>query len=288
MRFAYMIMAHNEPYVLNKLIEMLDYPNNDLFIHVDKNSTSIDSEKLKTKKAQLTVIQSRSVSWGGCSQINCILDLLSEALKSTHDYYHLISGQDLPIKSNVERVTFFKKNNGKEFIGVTQDWASSSSIAHRYELHWFWQDKIGKKKNLIWLLSRIISRTEMNVGYKRKNGDICFYGGPVWFSITEKAAAYLLSQGEWIRKRFKNTICCDEIYAQTIICNSFLKSHIYEADDSHAQCMRYVRFNGESPFVLDLEDFDNLIHSDCMFARKFGTETQKEKELVDKIYDLYK
>ena len=30
MKFAYMIMAHNEPYVLDKLIHMLDYPNNDI------------------------------------------------------------------------------------------------------------------------------------------------------------------------------------------------------------------------------------------------------------------
>ena len=45
MKFAYMIMAHNEPYVLDKLIHMLDYPNNDIYIHVDAKSNLIDKRK---------------------------------------------------------------------------------------------------------------------------------------------------------------------------------------------------------------------------------------------------
>lgn len=37
MKFAYLIMAHNEPYVLEKFIRMLDYPDNDIYIHIDEN-----------------------------------------------------------------------------------------------------------------------------------------------------------------------------------------------------------------------------------------------------------
>ena len=65
MKFAYMIMAHNEPYVLDKLIQMLDYPNNDIYIHVDAKSNLIDKHKLETRLARLEVIQSQNLSWGG-------------------------------------------------------------------------------------------------------------------------------------------------------------------------------------------------------------------------------
>lgn len=69
MKFAYMIMAHNEPYVLDKLIHMLDYPNNDIYIHVDAKSNLIDKRKLYTNSAGLVILPSRRLTWGGKSNI---------------------------------------------------------------------------------------------------------------------------------------------------------------------------------------------------------------------------
>lgn len=131
MKFAYLIMAHNEPYVLEKLIRMLDYPDNDIYIHIDEKSQLINKDALYTNSAHLVVIPSRNVTWGGVSQVNIILDLLAEALKTQHDYYHLISGVDLPLKKHSDMVAFFENNNGKEFIGITPNWAESPSIAKR-------------------------------------------------------------------------------------------------------------------------------------------------------------
>lgn len=119
MKFAYLIMAHNEPYVLEKLIRMLDYPDNDIYIHIDEKSQLINKDALYTNSAHLVVIPSRNVTWGGVSQVNIVLDLLAEALKTQHDYYHLISGVDLPLKKHSDMVAFFENNNGKEFIGIT-------------------------------------------------------------------------------------------------------------------------------------------------------------------------
>lgn len=285
-------MAHNEPYVLDKLIHMLDYPNNDIYIHVDAKSNLIDKRKLHTNSAGLVILPSRKLTWGGGqSQIYVILDLITEALKTDHDYYHLISGVDLPLKSNFDMVEFFERNKGKEFIGITPEWAKSSGIAQRYKLHWFFQDNIGKKKNILYFVSRVITKVEKHIGFKREKGeDIHFYGGPEWFSVTEQAARYILSHGDWAKKRFKETICSDEIYAQTIIGNSAFAEKIYniESKDSYAECLRYVKFNRESPFVLDVNNDDNLVDSKFLFARKFGSKTSEQKELVDKIFELYK
>jgi hypothetical protein len=53
---------------------------------------------------------------GGVSQIYVILDLITEALKTEHDYYHLISGVDLPLKNNYDMVEFFKKIKEKNLL----------------------------------------------------------------------------------------------------------------------------------------------------------------------------
>jgi len=286
-----MIMAHNEPYILDKLIKMLDYPNNDIYIHIDAKSKLIDAKTLCTNYAHLVLVPSRNMTWGGVSQIYVILGLLEKALKTKHDYYHLISGVDLPLKNNSDMVDFFVKNKGKEFIGITPGWAESPTISERYKLHWLFQDNIGKKRNLIFFLSRIITNIEKIYGYKRERGEkIYFYGGPVWFSITEDAAIYIIKHGGWAKKRFRATICCDEIFAQTIIGNSEFAERIYNkgVKDSHSQCLRFVRFNKESPFVLEIKDLDDLVNSGCLFARKFATNSVNEIALVDKIYDLYR
>lgn len=54
------------------------------------------------------------------------------------------------------------------------------------------------------------------------------------------------------------------------------------------QYLIHARFNGPSPFVLNIADYNVLVNSNCIFARKFGTSLPEEKELVDKIFDMYK
>ena len=38
MKHAYLIIAHNEPFVLQTLLSLIDDRNNDVFLHIDKRS----------------------------------------------------------------------------------------------------------------------------------------------------------------------------------------------------------------------------------------------------------
>lgn len=290
MKFAYMIMAHQEPYILERLIKMLDYPENDIFLHIDAKS-SINEIILRTDHANLHRIDSINVSWGGQSQISAELRLLTEASKTQHDYYHLISGVDLPLKSHREMLEFFEKHKGFEFIGVTPGWTEDPLIQQRYQLHWLFQNQIGRKKNLLCIVSRIVTKIEKLLGYTRGgNETTAFYGGPNWFSLTEKAVKCILQEEDWVKRRFRNTICCDEIFAQTILINHHFSRDIYncQSDNSYAQCLRFTDFEGTSPRILEINDLNRLLDSKCLFARKFGTEKDEQKRLVDVIYNKFK
>lgn len=37
-KHAYLVMAHNQPELLNMLLKLLDSPWNDFYIHIDKNA----------------------------------------------------------------------------------------------------------------------------------------------------------------------------------------------------------------------------------------------------------
>ncbi len=88
-----------------------------------------------------------SVSWGGYSQVQCEILLLKEAIEHNYDYYHLMSGVDLPIKTNKEIHEFFIKNKGKEFISFDKK-ATKSSIRERIIYYYPFQDKFGGHQGL--------------------------------------------------------------------------------------------------------------------------------------------
>ena len=100
MKIAYLIVAHNHFDILEKTICFLDSNNADFFIHLDRKSKGIDSERLKTlpNLSRVHVIPSINIQWGGYSQVECTLSLLKEAFQNKYDFYYLLSGVDFPIK----------------------------------------------------------------------------------------------------------------------------------------------------------------------------------------------
>lgn len=82
---------------------------------------------------------------------------------------------DLPLKNNFDMVEFFERNKGKEFIGITPDWAESPAIEQRYKLHWLFQDSIGKKKNILYFTSRVITKVEKYLGFKREKEEVFIF-----------------------------------------------------------------------------------------------------------------
>lgn len=118
-KHAYLIIAHNNFYILEKLIKLLDDERNDIYIHIDKKVKEFDFEYFINicKKSNINFIKRNKVYWGSYSQIQCELNLLKEATKNCYKYYHLLSGIDLPIKSQNYIHDYFEKNKGIEFIG---------------------------------------------------------------------------------------------------------------------------------------------------------------------------
>ena len=67
------------------------------------------------------------------------MELLKAAIKGNYDYYHLISGMDLPIKTQKEIHEFFENNKGKEFI----HFGTNEDARKRCQYYWFYQEKLG-------------------------------------------------------------------------------------------------------------------------------------------------
>ena len=105
-----------------------------------------------------------------------------------------------------------------------------------------------------------------------------------WFSITNEFCDYLLDNKEKIESLFKYTISCDELVLQTLIYNSEYYNTLYDTEDLKNGSMRWIDWERGKPYTwggAEENDFDNLMNSPYMFARKFDETNMK---IVEKIF----
>lgn len=293
MKFAYLIIAHTRFDQVAKLLELLDDERNDLYIHIDqKVSDAVDifqkTLKPAAQKSKLYFVKQHNVMWGGESQIETELELLRAATKRKYDYYHLISGMDLPLKTQNEIHKFFEKHTGKEFI----HFGSNEDARKRCQYYWLYQETLGsvanagvskKVCNKLRTLS-IFAQKLLGIDRVKKYGiyeNIAI--GSNWFSITDLLARYVVSKEQEILKCYKNTYCCDEVFLQTLVKNSSYKNNLYSyaVDDYHAN-MRDIDWKRGRPYTWRNTDFDELMKSNYLFARKF--DEQIDNQIIDRIY----
>ncbi len=283
-RHAYLIMCHTNIKQLLILLSLLDDERNDVYLHIDKKTTgySIENIKHSIKKSNLYLVNSITVSWGGDSQIKAELQLLSEAIKTFHSYYHLISGMDLPLKTQNEIHSFFLEHNGLDFVSLEKTHPHNLSKSYMYRLNYYYlfQNLIGRNKNgFVYKLQEISLNIQKRFNICRtKNSLIKFQKGSNWFSITHKTACFVLNEFSKYNNQFRFTLCADEIFLQTILINSSMTSTII--DDN----LRFIDWSRGGPYTFRIEDYDSLIHSEKLFARKFDMTI--DDSIIKKIQDF--
>lgn len=284
---AYMIIAHRQFDLLAKLITALDDERNDIFVHIDAKVRDFDFEKFKAlpKRSRIYFTPRIGVTWGDFSQVKCELILLAEVDKMqksgrAYDYVHLISGADLPIKSNNQIHAFFKENNGLQFVHFTDDKATKESENRIRYYHLF-----RRRRNLFTkILAQIALRVQMLCGVNRlKNKNIKVQKGCNWFSITGAFAAYIAQASKSLEKIFRFSYCGDEVFVQTVLLNSPFADDVYmkNCGNNHLACARLIDWQRGNPYVFRTEDFDLIKNSPAMFARKFDMDV--DSEIIDKV-----
>ncbi len=279
-KHAYLIMAHTDIALLRVLIGMLDYEKNDIFLHIDKKWQDFRAEDLEVEKSKLYILPRRiDGAWGHSSLVDIELLLFETAFKrGEYDYFHLLSGADLPIKSQAYIHNFFDKHKGKEFISF---WTSESAIADaRYKVERYHYGMRWEKKPLPRLLSILCAKSRILIS----NTLFFLFGarkfpwqiakGANWVSLTKKIVEKILLEQESIGKALSHTRNGEEIFIQSIIAStSDLKNKVYswESNDSAAMRTTIWETGANSPKTFTIEDKDFLLNSPNLFARKFSS-----------------
>ena len=286
MKHAYLILAHGSYALLQRLVSAIDDERNDIFIHIDRKQK--DLPHLKVKRSRLFLLNKERVSvfWGDVSVVAAEFALMAFAYKQDeYAYYHLLSGVDLPLKSQNYIHDFFETQKGKEFIGFYDGADLSASLVRKVQrYHLFAQDFRGS--GLVFLAKRILRacaiRIQELLGIKR-HPNIRFAKGTQWWSLTGALIEQLLSKQDEILSLYKHTFCADEIAIQTYVYNSPFMAQVFAREDEAKSSLRHIGWREGALYDWTRADYEDLKRSTALFARKFNEE---DPDFLDSIIEL--
>jgi hypothetical protein len=291
MKIAYLVLAHNTPKHLMRLIKALSSARSEFFIHIDKKSNFDNFLSMNEKNIHFTK-QRVSVYWGDFSQVEAILILIRSAIshQQQFDRFVLLSGADYPLRSALYIERFFDRNPDKEFINCVAMPCDAAGKPIRRLIYYV--PRPGNPLNFY-----VIRKALEKVGvlphcrdYKKVLGSIVPYGGCTWWALSRNVCDFILrfvKEQVKIVSFFKNTVCPDESFFQTILGNSKFKPYI-------RRNLTYVDWSagGPNPAYITqkhLESFKSSLFfcsdevygsGEMLFARKF---TDDSEDLVNKL-----
>jgi hypothetical protein len=277
MRLAHLILVHDNPKQLERLINKLIYSRSDVYIHVDKKSDISEFEHLKLLPNVFLIKNRKSVGWGNYSMVDATLISMQEILDTNIEYSHinLLSGQDYLLKRIDEIEVFYFSNPDKSFmayLSINKEWQDAKKRLIKYN---FGDFKIPFKHQIQEIVNFVMP-------HRRIPENMEPYGRSQWITITPVCIKYVI---EILRLKpevlnfFKWTWAVDEIFFQTILLNSPYKDCIVNENK------RYIKFEkGQlNPKLLKIDDAEALLNSDKFFARKFSMQVDSQiLDLLDK------
>jgi hypothetical protein len=269
MTHAWLIIAHNEFGILQRLVSELDDEQGDIFIHFDKKVQ--DLPKIHSSKSRLFVLEDRiDVRWGSISQIKCELALFEAAAKKgPYDYYHVLSGATLPLKPFNDIDAYFKAAEKKSVLtGLCQDLPYQETLkVRRYNffLKGYTSPRSGMRtiSQFLWKSAIAVQRF---FGVET-NRDKTFYKASNWLSLTEEALQYILGRKRTILKTYRWSFCGDEYFVPSELMASSLNNKILNSDN-----YLYRKIVRSTATAYKLDDLQSLRATGCLFARKFSSQ----------------
>ncbi len=296
MRIAYLIIAHNTPNHLRRLVRALNSPNAVFFVHVDRKS---DIRQFRDALSQhnVTFLEDRvAVYWGDFSDVTATIKLIKEALSyaAQPDYLTLLSGSDYPLRSPQYIEDFFSRNCGRQFINLVK---MPCEAVHKPldRLQGYWLLTPHNSEFVIRAVARLNRwNTKFKLvkrDYLKTLKDLFPCAGSQWWALTTVACRYILAfidSRPDVVKFFRNVYMPDESFFQTIIGNSDFAKHVVR----NLTFADWSRPSG-GPAMIDMDHLNAFVKTprimgddpygrgELLFARKFPDHSSHLTDFID-------
>jgi len=287
MKIAYLVLVHDNPGVLKRLIAALSNSDCAFFIHIDRKTdvsqfSGIDGDNIFLSDERVSVYHS------GFSMVEATLLLLRQAFNrpENYDYFILLGGSHYPLRSQEYIHGFFERNHGSEFISIARMPNAYGIPISNLTRIYFEEDEPVRH-----FLTRVLAKVGLaQRDYRKYLGPAEPFGGSQWWALTREACLYITEfaqSNHSLSRFFRNTCCSDEMFFHTILGNSPFRPRL-------RRNLTYLHWlPGQRPSFLNsdhvhqIELLDRLWIDDewgsgeALFARKFSDENLKLLDRID-------
>ena len=279
---------------MKRLIKALSVGSARFFVHVDKKCNDKEIFNVEDQYKVTFVRERIPVYWGDYSQVEATINLMKTALLCDIQFerFVLLSGSDYPVRSAGYIERFFRNSNDMEFMNIVEmpadEYGKPISRMTTYRLR-PGDGKLINGAKYILMKSGVLPRKR---DYKKYIGSLIPYGGSTWWALTRNAVEYVLkyiAEQPNVVNFFKNTICPDEMFFQTILGNSGFKSRMtgnltYTDWSGGGPSPAYISdkhielLTANLPFMAD----DAFGKREILFARKFADDSELLVSILDR------
>src|SRR5258708_10071003 len=194
MKHGVLIIAHQYLDHLTDLIKTFDQDFY-IYLHIDKRSkfSRAAISSLREIPNVKFVSQELKVNWGGMNHLNCILLLCKEALKRNDlDYFHVISGQDYPIKG-LDFIKNFFENNPGDYLDYFEVLNSECEAEWLNRLLYYgFYEYVNSRSFLGNKILNGLILLQKKLGFSRALPNIKLYGGNGWWSLSRASVKHVM------------------------------------------------------------------------------------------------
>src|SRR6202012_648075 len=248
MRLAHLILAHDKPAQLERLVKRLAHPDADIYIHIDGKIDMALFAALDLPEGANFIKNRVAIRWADFSMMTATLSSFEEMMASGKEYSHLnlLSGHDYALKNPEVVHKFLFANQGKTFMryrSVADEWQESMS---RFTLYHLGDYNFPLKFRLQWVMNKLLPPRKLPNGMRA-------YGFSQWLTITPECAQYVINfmkNNPKVKRYFRMVWAVDELLFQTVLMNSPLKDKVV---NDH---LRYIKFvpRANNPNTLTIND----------------------------------
>lgn len=265
MKTAHLFLVHNHPQHLYRVIQRMNHPDFDFYIHLDRKQPIEPFLPLLDFPNVFFIKKRVKVRWGGYSIVQATLNGILEISKSStpYKYINLLSGQDYPLKPAEELALFYREQDSHGFIevrDVVKDWTEALPRFQFYDL-----TDLGIRGK-----TRIQSLMNLLLPKRKIPYNMHPYGHSMFWMLPTEMAFYVANtvlSDRKLKRFFSMVWAADELTFQTILMHSKYKDSLINNN------YRYIDWSEKksSPKLLNELDFPKLRDVPMLFARKMDS-----------------
>lgn len=279
---AYLVLAHRLPTQLRALSQLLSSRGATVWVHVDAKADRSAFEQAVAGLPEVRLLgDSLPIWWGGFNMVDATLRLCRAALTAGADRLVLLSGMDMPIKpmEDIERM-LAEPVDRIEMLELPDSTLGPDGGLGRF--HWLHRVDDTSRWGLPGLTLTALHRSLMPWLKRRPPAGLLPLAGSQWWALQSCTVRRLLDALERdprIERYFRGCGIPDESLFQTLV------RHAGGGLPRTGHGRLIVWDREPKPYVFKLADWDELMASHALFARKF--DLQAEPSLVERLLEWH-